>query len=146
MGTNFYWQRDVCKCCDRPRETYHIGKSSGGWTFALQVLSKWEGPDEKPIPSLADWHEWWLEANSRIVDECDEVVSIEEMLKIIKDRKPWERDTGKPPYGYGSLAQMLDENHAIMRPDGLLMRRLDANHCIGHGEDGTYDLVIGDFS
>jgi len=30
MGTNYYVAENLCECCDRYDEAYHIGKSSGG--------------------------------------------------------------------------------------------------------------------
>ena len=37
MGTNFYAIGNVCKVCDRGDGEIHLGKSSIGWTFALQA-------------------------------------------------------------------------------------------------------------
>jgi hypothetical protein len=31
MGTNYYVAKNLCECCNRYDEEYHIGKSSGGW-------------------------------------------------------------------------------------------------------------------
>jgi len=43
MGTNYYLvknERPPCPCCERTyvQERLHIGKSSGGWCFALHVI------------------------------------------------------------------------------------------------------------
>jgi hypothetical protein len=36
MGTNYYVAKNLCDCCKRHDEEYHIGKSSGGWAFTFQ--------------------------------------------------------------------------------------------------------------
>jgi hypothetical protein len=36
MGTNYYVAKNLCDCCKRYDEEYHIGKSSGGWAFTFQ--------------------------------------------------------------------------------------------------------------
>ena len=41
MGTNFYWREtdeQVCPCCGRVNESLHIGKSSIGWAFQLNII------------------------------------------------------------------------------------------------------------
>ena len=36
MGTNYYVAKNLCECCNRYDEEYHIGKASYGWTFSFQ--------------------------------------------------------------------------------------------------------------
>lgn len=43
MGTNYYlYEKPACACCGREFGSKHIGKSSGGWCFSLEMyhLSK----------------------------------------------------------------------------------------------------------
>ena len=36
MGTNYYVAKNLCECCNRYDEEYHIGKASYGWAFSFQ--------------------------------------------------------------------------------------------------------------
>lgn len=81
MGTNYYLhQKDPCKHCGRAYESLHIGKSSGGWAFALHV------DPENYINTLDDWRRLWNEPGTYIYDEDNEVISIEEMERCITQR------------------------------------------------------------
>jgi len=126
MGTNYY-----LKSADmRNNSVLHIGKSSSGWCFSLQVY-----PEEN-INTLEDWIRLMLDGSKFIVDEYDEVLTIRNMLDIILIR--------------GSNAMLrtqefLDNNHAIGGPNGLLRSKVDGDFCVGHGM-GTYDLKQRDFS
>ena len=103
------------------------GKSSGGWCFSLHVTDT--------IRSLDDWKEEWQ--NGIILDEYDSEISQEDMLGIITVRS-WASKRPMTP-------EELDRNHAFYGPNGLLRHRIEAGHCIGHG-DGTWDLIMGEFS
>jgi len=133
MGTNYYWYPSPpCKECGREYDPKHIGKSSGGWCFSLHVI-----PDEN-INDLLDWEKLWGIPRSEIKDEYGKIFSASEMLSIIKERK-W----GKRGSDNGNKWYL--ENHAEHGPNGLARSSIDGRHCIGHGE-GTWDLVIGEFS
>jgi hypothetical protein len=158
MGTNYYFRKPLtnhCEHCGRsnPPEELHIGKSSGGWCFALHVIP------ENDICSLADWEALW--PTGTIVDEYgDELVS-NAMLRVITGRlssKCWDSDwwapqsfgttlDGKPFMlpGYDSEEHFHRSNHSERGPNGLLRHRIDGHHCLGHGL-GTYDYIAGDFS
>ena len=112
MGTNYYLhQKPDCECCGRQFEPLHIGKSSGGWCFALHVVP------ENGINTLDDWRALWSATSAVIRDEYGDTVSIEDMERVITQRK-WRGQS----------------------PD----RHYD-RHCVGHGE-GTWDYIIGEFS
>lgn len=81
MGTNYYLhQKPDCECCGRPFEPLHIGKSSGGWCFALHVMP------EDNINTLDDWRELWIKPGTFIRNEYGENVLIDDMESIITER------------------------------------------------------------
>jgi hypothetical protein len=115
----------------------HIGKSSGGWCFALHVTDG--------IRSLEDWKAKFSEGGV-IRDEYDRDYTPEEMLRVITVRSrpdSLEFSVQQDPY-YKSLQDFLDKNHAEIGPNNLLRSQIGHN-CIGHG-DGTWDLIKGEFS
>ena len=121
----------ACAACGRvdDEEELHIGKSSGGWCFSLNVH-----PDQD-IHDLADWERRWELPGSIIRDEYQEVISTKEMYSVITQR-----------YG-GSLpfpAGWMEMNSAEPGPNGLARHKV-GNHCIGHGA-GTWDLIPGQFT
>lgn len=130
MGTNFYLHQPVCPTCGRERgEKRHIGKSSGGWTFALHVY-----PDEG-INTLEDWKRLFANDEAIIKNEYGDIFTMGAMLGIISNRAASEHVWSEVD---------LALNHAVPGPNNLARRRIDW-HCIGHGE-GTYDLCVGEFS
>ncbi len=132
MGTNYYWYSSPpCKECGREFESKHIGKSSGGWCFALHIY-----PDEK-INDLSDWEKLWEIPRSEIKDEYGQIISPKIMKNTIMDRSR-EHSPIKDIYWY-------EENHAESGSNGLARSKIDGCHCIGHGK-GTWDLFIGEFS
>lgn len=93
MGTNYYLHlKPDCKCCGRPFEPLHIGKSSGGWCFALHVM-----PDDC-INTLDDWRALWSAPSALIRNEYGEVITPVEMERVITERKwhggPVKRHSG----------------------------------------------------
>lgn len=139
MGTNYYLQeKPPCECCGRPYKSKHIGKSSAGWCFALHVY-----PDEG-INDLPDWAGLWDDKS--VYNEYGDEVSEAEMLRIITERKHKSEWSEKPkPHSYASWEQFHRHNHSQEGPNGLVRSKIDGNHCIGHG-DGTWDLIVGEFS
>ena len=130
MGTNYYWyKKSPCECCGRPYEPLHIGKSSGGWCFALHVM-----PEEN-INDLPDWEELWLVSGSKIENEYGEEILPNEMREIITNRYRTEA----PPTDFNYKA-----NHAEPGPNNLARHRI-GHYCIKHGA-GTWDCVTGEFA
>ena len=128
MGTNYYLKTEQCQCCGLhdERNTMHIGKSSYGWCFSLHV-GKWlndleDGPEAH---TLEDWQALWSRPGWVIMNEYDEVVTPEEMLRVITMRGG--------EHGYCNDGVEL-ERHTI-----------GGKHCLGHGP-GTYDYIAGEFS
>jgi hypothetical protein len=140
MGTNYYCEASApCPHCGRhDPERIHIGKSSAGWCFGLHIH-----PD-LDIRSLRDWQNFWV--GKHIEDEYGTAVSAEDMLKIITERgldKPIDLSNfiGR----YDSVSDLYRMNHASPGPNNLLRHAINGWHCVAHGE-GTWDLLVGDFS
>lgn len=136
MGTNYYFNIEApppCECCGRHYEedSIHIGKSSAGWHFALHVIP------EKGLNSFCDWFEFLHNTKGNIVDEYGNIVSIEQLVLTILNRK-W--DDSNIIKG----ADWYKANSAVPGLRGLVRAAVDGWHCIGHG-DGTYDYIKGDF-
>ena len=128
MGTNYYARKK-----DRLKETpwvapitQHIGKSSGGWCFALCVNT---------FKSFDEWKEVFNDPTIEIVDEYNDIVEPSEMIKKITERSfPRESSSLENPV------------HTEFGPNGLIRRKINPSRgCIGHGE-GTWDLMTGNFS
>lgn len=141
MGTNYYLQHGVCECCKRPESTRHIGKSSGGWCFSLHVYP------EEGINTLDDWKKLWETEKTKIVNEYDEVVSVEDMLDTIINRqgRPMEDKHLTMMGSYENWEDFHRKNYSFSGPNNLLRHQILEGHCIGNGE-GTWDYIIGDFS
>ena len=137
MGTNYYWhEKPSCSECKRPFEPLHIGKSSAGWCFGLHVYLLDDGMES--IPDLAAWQKLWARPGSEIRDEYSREVSAAEILDVITNRareKKWSPDDA-----------WYRDNYAVPGPGNLARHAIDGRHCcIGHGE-GTWDLMVGEFS
>ena len=102
MGTNYYWHGDTCEHCGRSGEPIHIGKSSGGWAFALHVNDE--------IQSLDAWKKKWAEPHSKIMDEYGVIVTAKKMSEVIEDRSWGGRPFPNPQYP--DIQTMLDVNDA----------------------------------
>lgn len=130
MGTNYYLHEKVCEHCGRSDERLHIGKSSAGWCFSLHVI-----PEEN-LESLEEWVARLSKPGCKIVDECGEAVTPEEMLDTITNRH-WSAASGW-------TAKHYSDNYAIPGPNNLI-RHAIGPYCVGHGS-GTWDLIPGEFS
>lgn len=135
MGTNYYIT-ESCPCCGREDEPKHLGKSSAGWCFALHVY-----PDEG-INDLSDWEKLW--EGKTIIDEYGDWINTKQMRDIITNREGNDKQE-KNPFGYKSWVEFHRLNQSELGPNNLIRRQVDSYHCIGHG-DGTWDLIVGEFS
>lgn len=131
MGTNYYAHKPACPHCGRGDDPLHIGKSSGGWCFALNTHP------EEGINSWPDWLDYFDTENVEILDEYGDAVSVIAMTKCVTERY---RDG---PCKWSEAEYRL--NHAEPGPNNLIRRQIDGFHCVAHG-DGTYDLMRGEFS
>lgn len=136
MGTNYYLhEKPPCRECGREYEPLHIGKSSGGWCFALHVI-----PGE--IDDLPDWEARWTRGEIR--NEYGDILTPEDMRAVILARAEITGVVDPPPF-YRSWDEFHEKNSSEPGPAGLLRHRLNPAHCIRHGA-GTYDCIIGEFS
>jgi len=132
MGTNYYLKTNICPHCRRGDDRKHIGKSSGGWHFALHV------EPENGINDLSDWQDLFSKSDCHIVDECDKVIPVCEMLRIITERASMRS-------GRQWSTSQYDDNHAEPGLNGLIRHKIEDRHCISHGA-GTWDCIVGEFS
>ena len=145
MGTNYYL-RYHCKECGHTK-SLHIGKSSCGWCFSLHIY---------PERSLLNLKQIWrfiksnVDKSAIIEDEYGEVISLEEMLKIIRERSRPDKLTDEDIknnsfYPFNNLKDFLEANHAIWDDEyNLLRHKVDGIYCIGNGS-GPYDYIVGNF-
>lgn len=130
MGTNYYLKSGPpCETCGRVYPDLHIGKSSGGWVFALHAIP------EEGINDLPDWVERWSRPGSVIEDEYGREVSKDEMYLIITNRF-WKGTPSDFDY-YGNLA--------VPGPNNLARSDEDRLESVRHGS-GTWDIHQGKFS
>lgn len=128
MGTNYYLAaKPPCECCKRPYDDLHIGKSSGGWCFALHVIP------EEGINTLDDWKARFNEPGAVIKDEYNRQITPEEMLAEITERA-WDT-RGRP-----LTPDELHRNCAERGPNGLVRHVVGLASCVGHGA-GTWDYM-----
>ena len=144
MGTNYYLRKPMnnyCCYCNRhdPIEEIHLGKSSMGWCFGLHVYP------EKDIYDWPDLKKWLVEEmknNSIIVNEYNDIVSLNELEDIITNRE------SSVLRNFESSLQEKNfyaVNYALPGPRGLLRHQILKDHCISHGK-GTWDCMVGSFS
>ena len=140
MGTNYYslkrgvdYESEECFWNIRGTEDcIHIGKSSAGWCFSLHI------DPELGINTIEDWIRMFIEPDRIIIDEYRETVPFDRMMGIITARgranpNNWDADT-------------MARNHAESGPNNLVRHRIERGYgCVGHGE-GTWDLIMGEFS
>ena len=140
MVTNYYlYQKADSECCGRSYDPLHIGKSSGGWCFAMHVMP------EDNINTLDDWRNLWATPGAYIRNEYRELVSIANMELTIAERSR-EKDWDSPKWWqdhYRSEEDFHAKNHSERGPSGLLRHAIGA-YCKGHG-DGTWDYMVGEF-
>lgn len=127
MGTNYYLV-DTCSHCGHETQ-FHIGKSSGGWVFAVHIY-----PD-KGLKTWADWKEFLKDKS--IEDEYGIYVELNRLIEIVENRKSHTSHTLDKEW--------YSRNYAEPGPNGLVRSKVDGTRCVGHGE-GTWDYFINDFS
>jgi len=79
MGTNYYVAKNLCECCNRYDEEYHIGKSSYGWAFTFQGY---------PAERITSWKAWKEFLKNRIImDEYGERQGYDAFVQMIETYK-----------------------------------------------------------
>jgi len=108
MGTNFYWVslNETCKSCGQVarnnEERYHIGKSSGGWTFGFH------GTDV--IRSFKDWCNVFEFEPGYILDEYDKPISVGGFKNLVEAKKDEKHNHAKE---YPENCWLDDEGHGF---------------------------------
>lgn len=131
MGTNYYYVSNVCSQCGH-QEELHIGKSSGGWCFALRVYP------ERNIKDLPDWLPLWLHPAAIFRDEYGKSCTVVDVLRVICVRIDLRPAANQHDQAF------LDRNSAVPGPNGLTRAKIGLG-CISHGA-GTWDCCEGEFS
>jgi len=79
VGTNYYVAKNLCECCNRYDEEYHIGKASYGWTFSFQGYR---------AERLVSWRAWKEFLKDKIiVDEYGERTNYDWFVDYIEGNK-----------------------------------------------------------
>jgi hypothetical protein len=79
MGTNYYVAKNLCECCNRYDEEYHIGKASWGWAFAFQGY---------PYEKLTSWKQWKEFLKDKIIkDEYGDRIDYDWLVLMIEKEK-----------------------------------------------------------
>ena len=85
MGTNYY----LVKNKPSTDSGLHIGKSSLGWRFLFHKPPIWE--TDKPLNTFEQWRDYLKETtesgNYVILNEYDEVVSLDNFLKMVANKQ-----------------------------------------------------------
>ena len=85
MGTNYY----LVKNKPSTDSGLHIGKSSLGWRFLFHKPPTWE--TDKPLNTFEQWRDYLKETtesgNCVILNEYDEVVSLDDFLKMVANKQ-----------------------------------------------------------
>lgn len=88
MGTNYY----VVKKEPTVLSPIHIGKSSIGWRFCFHRVDKLENYiSDEPLNTFPQWKKFLEEQTSNgniiIMNEYDEVVELDYLLKLIESKQ-----------------------------------------------------------
>lgn len=128
MGTNYYAWRNG--------NNLHIGKSSGGWCFALHIMDAGE-TGHVPLQDITAWAMYLRTPGVVIRDEYHAVVSYDEMFDIITNRSCQQAPTWN--------IRTFKQNCAELGPNNLVRCVVGLGGCESHG-DGTWDNIRGEFS
>ena len=79
MGKNYYARINICECCGRYDEI-HIGKSSFGWRFAVEI-------NEEYYKTLDELNQFLNKENVKLVDEYGKELDPNSLFLLIEDKK-----------------------------------------------------------
>jgi len=102
MGTNYYAWKNVCKCCGKPEEEFHIGKISSGWRYVLKI-----NPEE--YSDYETFTEWIMDDNIKIFDEYNKEIDKYWLLDEIVSRKDLQK---RPTDNYFTNGKICDYSSA----------------------------------
>jgi hypothetical protein len=117
----------------------HIGKSSGGWVFALHVIP------ELGLNDLDSWKYFLGKPGMKIFERGDgkprQEIPLDELLKVITERKFECNDN------VNHLFHVVNKSEPAA--NGMVRKKIDNERCVGHEfavtGDATWDLIAGDF-
>lgn len=115
MGTNYYYLDD--------EKELHIGKSSGGWVFAMKIHPKHN------IKSYEDWKK--IFNKGVIIDEYETPLTTIKMIDIIENRTKYLGHTNK-----------VSDSYAETSPNGLHRTKIGP-YCKEHFE--TWEIIEHEF-
>lgn len=97
MGTNYYAVRNRPTTSD----PIHIGKNSFGWLFCFQSHNEtWDDPPVvwNSFNQVKDWlKKHTVDSNEFvIIDECDEVISFDDFVKMVEEKQKDEHCQSNP--------------------------------------------------
>lgn len=104
MGTNYYVAKNVCDCCNRYDEEYHIGKSSWGWAFSFRGYRS---------ERLVSWQSWKQFLRDKVImDEYGERVDYDWLVNFIENEKSpgYVRDDGHKNLQHNEAGKKVDLN------------------------------------
>lgn len=107
MGTNYYVAQNMCDCCKRYDEKYHIGKSSWGWAFTFQ------GYD-----NLKSWQDWKVFLKDKtIMDEYREKVDYNWFVTFVETEKSpgYVREDGHKNLSHNEMGKR--DKYPFFRPE-----------------------------
>lgn len=84
MGMNYFCDSMPCSSCGVSRSSKHIGKSSVGWKFLFH--GSIEGPS-----TYKEWIEELSHPNKIIINEENEIISLQEFIDEIHDHGRQEK-------------------------------------------------------
>ncbi len=108
MGTNYYARINICKCCGKPEEEIHIGKSSAGWTFTFHATEK--------IRSYKEWLKILSKKETEIYNEYDEKVYIKDFKRMVENKRTEKNNQARD---YPEEGSYLDEEGNSMSLGGF---------------------------
>jgi len=79
MGTNYYAKINFCKECGRFDEL-HIGKSSAGWKFAIEI-------HEEFYKDLKQLFNFLTNLDGELYNEYGEAVTPQSLFQLIEEKK-----------------------------------------------------------
>lgn len=74
MGTNYYIELNFCDKCER-YDSIHIGKSSFGWKFAIEIHEEYYNNFKDFVEFVRD---------KTILDEYDKKISFDDFMNMIE--------------------------------------------------------------
>ena len=84
MGTNYYYEYNICDCCHRA-DSLHIGKSAGGWAFLFRAHDEVWVTERLSIKieSWRDWLDFFSRHRGKITNQYDDVLELSDFIAMV---------------------------------------------------------------